>query len=318
MAALVSLPIAISQVAGRYFLYDTDAITYLRREHRITGVLIGTLSQAPQQNVFLGIPLELMPEEVRLLMERDIAYLIDDVHHHHERLRNVTAAENMIILSAFRRQGSEAARAAHSRAGKRKEAALKRRGITSQQEKPPDRTPSGSSEHNVDEDELLFASPANSFPTRTLGSPASPTSTATPEPEPFGITPATSYPPLASPTPSSESSGSSLPEVPTSYPLFRHLHNEGYFLSPGLRFGAQYMAYPGDSLRFHSHFLAVGREWEEEWELGELVGGGRLGTGVKKGFLVGGEVTAKGHKSQEDNVTEHRSVRAFCIEWGGM
>lgn len=89
------------------------------------------------------------------------------------------------------------------------------------------------------------------------------------------------------------------------------------------------MAYPGDPLRFHSHFLAVGRHWEEEWELGELVSGGRLGTGVKKGFLIGGEVTTDGEKhhrdqDSEDKITalevddDKKGVRAFCVEWGGM
>lgn len=34
------------------------------------GCLIGTLPQVPQQNVFLGLPLELMIEEAALLLEK--------------------------------------------------------------------------------------------------------------------------------------------------------------------------------------------------------------------------------------------------------
>jgi tRNA-splicing endonuclease subunit Sen34 len=50
--------------------------------------------------------------------------------------------------------------------------------------------------------------------------------------------------------------------------------------------------------------------WEEEFDLLDIVGGGRLGTGVKKGYLIGG---------QEANVGEtEKGVRTFCIEWGGM
>ena len=48
------LPIPISYVSGRYLLFSIDAVTYLRREHHICGVLVGTLPQIPQQNVFLG------------------------------------------------------------------------------------------------------------------------------------------------------------------------------------------------------------------------------------------------------------------------
>jgi len=97
------------------------------------------------------------------------------------------------------------------------------------------------------------------------------------------------------------------------------------------------MVYPGDPLRFHSHFLAVGFGWDEEIELLSLVGGGRLGTGVKKGFLVGGkvekgEVEVNGEKDVEavvEGVEQGKGkgegagegtgeVRCFCIEWGGM
>lgn len=42
----------------------------LRSQHRISGVLAGTLPQAAQQNLFLGMPLLLLPEEVVLLLER--------------------------------------------------------------------------------------------------------------------------------------------------------------------------------------------------------------------------------------------------------
>ena len=85
--------------------------------------------------------------------------------------------------------------------------------------------------------------------------------------------------------------------------------------------------YPGDPLRFHSHFLANGLGWDEEIGLLDLVGGGRLGTGVKKGWLVGGRVEVEGgggdgveggdHGGDADGAREGK-VRTFCIEWGGM
>jgi tRNA-splicing endonuclease subunit Sen34 len=49
--------------------YLSDAAT-LRSEHRICGVLTGTLPHLSQQNVFLGLPLVLMPEELVLLVEK--------------------------------------------------------------------------------------------------------------------------------------------------------------------------------------------------------------------------------------------------------
>jgi tRNA-splicing endonuclease subunit Sen34 len=78
---------------------------------------------------------------------------------------------------------------------------------------------------------------------------------------------------------------------------------------PGLRFGCNYSVYPGDPLRYHSHFLATGLGWNEKFDLLDIVGGGRLGTGTKKAYMVGGE-DPKAPK--EDN------VRAFSVEWASM
>lgn len=46
----------------------TDIAT-LRSQHHICGILTGTLPHLSQQNVFLGVPLILLPEEVVLLVE---------------------------------------------------------------------------------------------------------------------------------------------------------------------------------------------------------------------------------------------------------
>lgn len=77
------------------------------------------------------------------------------------------------------------------------------------------------------------------------------------------------------------------------------------------------MAYPGDPLRFHSHFLCVGKQWDEEFDLMDLIGGGRLGTGVKKGFLIGG-VEETLEEEERGSVEDSDDVRTFCVEWGGM
>jgi hypothetical protein len=44
-------------------------IAIIRSQHRICGVLTGTLPHLSQQNVFLGVPLVLMPEETVLLVD---------------------------------------------------------------------------------------------------------------------------------------------------------------------------------------------------------------------------------------------------------
>src|ERR1700753_2079645 len=78
-AVTVEEPVPLSKIADRYLIFAVDAVSYLRRVHRISGVLIGNIPRATQQNIFSGIPLELMPEEARLLVLQGHAYVVDEV-----------------------------------------------------------------------------------------------------------------------------------------------------------------------------------------------------------------------------------------------
>ncbi|CAK4033771.1 tRNA-splicing endonuclease subunit tsp-4 [Lecanosticta acicola] len=324
-APAVTEPVPIYKLAQRYLLYDVDVVTYLRREHNISGVLMGTLPQASQQNVFLGLPLELMPEEARVLVEKNAAYIVDDVPQHRESFLagNLGAEEQRAYQAALRKQGQSAAAEQVRKTSERKKNALKKQGTENWNDIPDDmlssmpRRVKKVKDEAKDEttatssgsDDDMFASPANSFPAKSVRS-RTPSDASNAGPEPYGVTPTTSYPPLQAPKPAD---GASIPAVPKSYPIYKHLHENGYFMAPGLRFGCQYMAYPGDPLRFHSHFLCNGMDWDQEFDLQDLVGGGRLGTGVKKGFLIGGQERKEPTPAGDDS-----NVRAFCIEWGSM
>ncbi|KAI5268864.1 SEN34 subunit of tRNA-splicing endonuclease [Aureobasidium subglaciale] len=297
-------------VGGRYTLYDVNTVSHARRVHNITGVLIGGLPQAPQQNVFLGIPLELMPEEARLLVEKGVAYIVDDAAAHTQAFidHNLSKEEKEKFLRSLKKQGSDATRMQSKSADDRKIAALKKIAAKNavvaaklQQERESAAAASGDNIAGDDDSESLFSGPAPSVAPSESSVASSSAST-------MKITPTTSHPPLTS---SSPSQPLPLPEVPASYPLFKHLHSKGYFMAPGIRFGCRYTAYPGDPLRFHSHFLCDGMDWDQEFDLLTLVGGGRLGTGVKKGFLIGGTEDKEKAEGEDD-------VRAFCIEWAGM
>lgn len=358
----ITEPLPIFKLAHHYLIYDVDAISYIRAKYNISGVLIGGLPQAPQQNVFSGIPVELMPEEARLLVERGVAYLVDDVKAHKQGFleAGLREEERRAYKESLRRQGAAAAKQTEQRAEERKKAALsKKMGTESWNDIPEDMLIPSSSRAQRKKDrketndaakrpapggngeESLFTPSAE--PVSATGSAISRvTSHASAIGlEPYAVTPTTSYPPLTSapppPPPKARqteapagrqpgTSEPSHPDVPSSYPLYKHLHEQGYFLAPGLRFGCQYMAYPGDPLRFHSHFLCNGMDWEQGFDLIDLVGGGRLGTGVKKGFLIGGEVKPeKGDGAGKASIDGHGNtgssvggVRAFCIEWAGM
>jgi tRNA-splicing endonuclease subunit Sen34 len=307
----LSEPIPISLIAGRHLLFDVNVVTYLRRTHNICGSLIGGIPQAPQQNLFLGLPVELMPEEARLLVKKEIAYIVDDGAWHTQRFNTFEGADRQKYLASLRSQGLKARKIAQNEARKRTERGLRKLAAAKAHEKAEedtdtveDGTPDTSFDDttNVPEDssEALFDGDRPSSPT--------PSNTAFASFEPYALTPSTSYSPSS--LPQNSSSPPDPPAVP-SYALFEHLHSLGYFMMPGLRFGCNFNVYPGDPLRFHSHFLASSYDFDEEIPLLDLIGGGRLGTAVKKGFLIGGE-------DSDGELESGGNMRTFCIEWGGM
>lgn len=321
-----NLPIPVFQVSQnveRYLLYDINVITWLRKNHNILGVLIGTLPQIPQQNVFLGLPLELQPEEARLLVESRLAYVVNDLEWHAKDLASTTAEQKEAFKADLRQEGARIAKDFENSKKSRTQKALKRI-----QGKPntalaqrSSASPAPGEEEDTSEESLF----GESLTRETTVTPSpEPSRAAEPDIKPWTSTPTTSYP-LLSPPPNPGTQD--LPKVnPSSYALFKHLHSLGYFLSPGIRFGCQFSVYPGDPLRFHSHFLTMSADWDEDIDLLDLVGGGRLGTGVKKGWLIGGvepkvqegeggEDLSEGAKKGTDAGAR---VRTFCIEWGGM
>lgn len=288
--------------------------------HRICGVLVGTLPQCPQQNLFLGMPLELMAEEARLLVERGVAFLVDDRARHEAGVQQLREMDRRAYLGELELEGRRAAeRQVEKKTDKRLES-LKNRATDKQALPSLSSSPSTASFASVPPasrgesiDSFVTAQEENEADNRPPPSP--PPAAATSETNrfsaiiPLKITPATT-PDILLPQQQQQnhdpSSHHHVSPTPPSYPLYRHLNSLGYYLSPGLRFGCQYMAYPGDPLRFHSHFLVASAGWDEELDLMDLVAGGRLGTGVKKGFLVGGEDEERG------------DVRTFSLEWAGM
>lgn len=337
----VTEPFPVSCIAGRYLLFDVDIIAHCRRAHNMCGVLIGTIPNLSQQNVFLGIPLELMPEEARVLVERGAAYIVDDAQVHQKCFMNMGREERLRYLQEMDRLGDSVAKQHQEKAEQRKDKALKEKGLRREVlERDVSVTESTTTNETLLADDSSDASsdlgfimkgssfldssasveqssPAESAAETSLfeSAPASPSPVAASSIPKYAslqkhfVTSTTSYPPL--PTPSKDVS-LALPAVPNSYPLFRYLHSKGYFHMPGLRFGCHYNVYPGDPLRYHSHFAATGLSWDQEFDLLDVVGGGRLGTGTKKAYMIGGE------DPEAERMGKEESVRAFSIEWAAI
>ena len=310
-----TLPFPIFKISNnvpRYMLYDIDVISWLRKTHNILGVLIGTLPQIPQQNVFLGLALELQPEEARLLIDKKLAFIVDDLTWHTNDVSKIDTNLVQAMKADARRWGLKAAQEhMKSKQDQTQKVLGKLQQIPgSSEDTISTADTSTADENNVSEESLFDDIPSGQDLTESVR--ASSQSSGL-DITPWTSNPTASGPPFATPP---MHAVSELPKVnPSSYALFAHLHSKGYFMTPGIRFGCQFSVYPGDPLRFHSHFLSKSYDWDEEINLLDLIGGGRLGTGVKKGWLIGGPVAQENSSAQEG---EDSQVRTFCIEWGGM
>mgnify|MGYP001559815049 FL=1 len=126
---MIGGPVPISRIAGRYLVFDINVVTYLRRTHHICGVLIGSIPQVPQQNVFLGLPVELLPEEARLLVEKEVAYIVDDASQHRETFSTLVGDDRRRYLDSLRSQGRKSRRAAEEVSQKKIEKGLAKQAI---------------------------------------------------------------------------------------------------------------------------------------------------------------------------------------------
>ncbi|KAJ6258982.1 hypothetical protein Dda_5877 [Drechslerella dactyloides] len=306
--------LSISYVDGRYLIYDVNAVANLRSTWHMCGTLFGTLPQAQQQNVFHGLPMELMPEEAALLVEKGAAVIVDDTLAHSDAVQALDEADKAAILAVRTQQQDQLALANLEESKKRKEIAIENAKASGKwKTKPAKPAPAEASTAAAEGESSLFAMADEPTGEHAGADDAASTTAAAPDESshrqyiiPMATTPIGAYS-LQVPRESSH-----VPNPPTSrYSVYRHLHSLGYYMSPGLRFGCEFVAYPGDPLRFHSHFLVKTAGWDEEVGILDLVGGGRLGTGVKKAWMMGGQ-------EEEGEDGKEGDVRVFSVEWGGF
>ncbi|CEJ95128.1 hypothetical protein VHEMI10626 [[Torrubiella] hemipterigena] len=289
MAALEApFPVRIAKIAGRFLVFEPEAVASLRRQVNLNGVLVGTAPQQPTQNIFLGLPIELRPEEVNALVQQDAAYVVDDTAAHKATLRSF---EDPAVRQAYVESLREQRLAAQLALNERQ--AQKSAEVAELMKKSKKKTKAGKPEKVAEAE-----SPATPRPSAVDNPPSI-------SEKQLSVT-LTSSSSLISQTTSQEHIDTEVKQGP----LCQHLQTNGYHMTPGLRFGSNYSVYPGDPLRFHAHFMANEYRWDEEVPVLDLVGGGRLATAVKKAFLVGGE--------QPATDTEPAAVRTFSIEWAAM
>lgn len=299
--------VRISKIAGRYLVFDIDDVAYIRRQHGICAVFTGTMPQNPTQNVFLGLPLELYAEDAKMLLDRKVAYIADDPLEHLNKLKSMDVETRKSYLQSIKTQRRTAQLVfdeakAQSQARHKDKRKPKQPPVVVPTELPPAPVADNTAvEQEEGGEESLFES-SSSKPVKTA--PVALQKPPVKEKLP-AITPTTSNAMIHN--------GTSNPDVENHnvLPLYSYLNERGYFITPGLRFGGDFSVYPGDPFRYHAHYMANSYGWDEKIPMLDLVTSGRLGTAVKKSFLMGGQ------KPATDD-SEAGELRVFCIEWAGM
>ena len=294
--------IRISKIAGRYLVFDVKDVTLLRRDHEICAILVGVTPQATNQNVFSGLPLEMAPEEAKVLVDRGLALIEDDIAAHISQLSKLKAADRKRHVDCLLQQRRALqARAAEELAERRKrseEARRKSAGKPSKRRSAPRDVEGPLPGHGL---------PDEAGDTRLSGREKAAGPSATSPAPILHITPSTSASLLVSGThhaaPSAESGRSA---------VVAHLNSSGFYMTPGLRFGCDFSLYPGDPFRYHAHFMARCYGWNERIDVLDLVTNGRLATRVKKGYVIAAD--QPGDAMSESGA----GVRAFTIEWAAI
>lgn len=87
------------------------------------------------------------------------------------------------------------------------------------------------------------------------------------------------------------------------YKVFVDLWSRSYYITPGLKYGGDYLVYSGDPALVHSHYVAIVQPWSQA--VNPLVTCGRIGTKVKKNTLL-------------CSVDLQGTVRYFTWQWTGI
>lgn len=250
----------------------------LLRGYGLTGSFTGTLAQFPQQNIFLGLPIQLLPEEVAYLLRKGKAVVVDESSSYRPASKLEVETVQQGIEEDRTSQQLEAWKERQLLRAKHSSSAAS--SSSKKQQQTPTSTTSGSA-------------PEETHAAAAAGSP---------KPEELSILPwhytiASTSHNLSWYEPQTYTQLSSIQRV-FAYPRTeREVTNLGlfeYFVSTrysmwcmnGLRFGGSWAVYPGDPLRYHSHFTAQLVGVGEELSMTSLISNGRLGTAVKKTHLL--------------------------------
>uniref|UniRef100_A0A0B7A9J9 tRNA-splicing endonuclease subunit SEN34 n=1 Tax=Arion vulgaris TaxID=1028688 RepID=A0A0B7A9J9_9EUPU len=288
---------------GAFFLWNADDVQMLREECRIVGKLTGSLPRAPRQNSHLGLPLQLMPEEAKLLVDIDAAVVIEEsqvsaktLSIREAALQNVRATNYKIQQKLYKESRKEEVkqRMADIIAGKKaKKQKLKKESkngqISTSTSNDKLNTKKAGKKRKMaasrdDDEEVQGNKDEDSDDNLTVDDIISETAdtsekhslvqifTENPWKRSFHLHNDWAYP--------------STEREMLRYLVFKDLWGKGFFLTSGAKFGGDFLVYPGDPAKFHSHYIAICKNQLEDLPSLDIITCGRQASNVRKTALL--------------------------------
>ncbi|EZA48854.1 hypothetical protein DMN91_005372 [Ooceraea biroi] len=248
----------------------------LRRDYRIIGELVGSFPKSTRQDVFSGLPLLLLSEEVTLLLEKGIACLIECVNldkpteslkEKFQEYRNVLFLQQAECLRENRRKQITSVMDKIVEGKKRKMLGLH----TSKKnmKKPLDKkTREAMDNIEINTQDLLEEELAK-LPKLCKNEALVQTHTA----YPWNSTDSMKTVEWKYPVTSNQQ---------LKYKVYKDLWERNYYITSGEKFGGDFLVYPGDPIMFHSQFIVLCKSKDEELSITELIAQCRVSCHVRK------------------------------------
>ncbi|KAK5781627.1 tRNA splicing endonuclease subunit SEN34 PWA37_004521 [Arxiozyma heterogenica] len=290
-------------------VFSVDDVLKLRKLG-ICGILSGTLPTATQQNIFLSIPLKLMVEETIWLVLHGYAKLDLIKGPMSRHFNSILESKSDQLWEISRKKLLQSFELQREYKKEQHELKLKQLGL--EQSKNDVSATSSSNDNNKFIESSLFVETSNvsSILDYSVDEKREITKSSTSTDLLHYLI--TNY------------------STWNNYLLYQSLKEQSYVMLPGGRFGGLYIAYPGDPLRYHSHLTIDSAldYYNDPIDFISLTSGARLGTAVKKLWVIGGVKENKNHTMNETINVEDSGLHSlklgtittsfFSIEWAGF
>ncbi|XP_040181617.1 tRNA-splicing endonuclease subunit Sen34 isoform X2 [Rana temporaria] len=315
MAKPESSKIVIHLLEGNAFVWNIEDARKIRETHGLVGKLVGALVRKPQQNSRLGLPLGLLPEETRLLVEIGAATLVRGSFKEKEHAdpSDLPPESTSLSTTVHEEESSKAEvetfkNFLQNSYEEQRRLALeeKKRTLESMSESIMKGRSKRKRRHGEQEEESMESSSLGPikelqnlentflFPEEAMMVQIPTARTNVHSKEEVDLCKAS----LDWPYP-----GQTKHEL--RFKVLRDLWQKGYYLTSGSKFGGDFLVYPGDPMRFHAHYIAICFPQDEEIPLRDIITAGRLGTNVKKTVLL--------CSSNEEGLVTYTS-----LQWSGL